>query len=72
VKYTAVFDFPEGCAPSVSTTDSWLGGQLCAVHFRDALVENERMQEAIEYALARLDEGDALFQELQAAVGGKP
>ena len=37
MRYTAVFEFPEGQKPAVGKKDSWLGGELVALQFSDAL-----------------------------------
>ena len=37
MRYTAVFEWPDGGAPGVKRGDGWLGGELCAVQFDDAL-----------------------------------
>lgn len=50
MRYTAVFEFPEGIAPAVGVNDSWLGGKICAVQFSDALYELEKANAVIEAA----------------------
>ena len=49
MKYTAVFKWPEGQDPSVGKDDGWLGGELCAVSFNDALDELQRLREAVQH-----------------------
>lgn len=39
MRYTAVFEFQDGAGPAVGKKDGWLGGELCAVQFSDAIEE---------------------------------
>ena len=50
MRYTAVFEFETGHEPSVGIKDGWLGGDLCAVQFNDALLEIERLQNQVAAA----------------------
>ena len=45
MRYTAVFEFPDGEEPSVGKKDTWLGGELCVLQFSDALEELEKLRE---------------------------
>jgi hypothetical protein len=49
MKYTAVFEWPEGEAPVVRKGEGWKGGELCAVSFSDALDELHRLREAAQH-----------------------
>jgi hypothetical protein len=53
MKYTVVFEWPDGPEPAVSRTDTWNGYKRCAVQFTNLHNELEYMmpklvQEALE------------------------
>lgn len=48
MRYTVVFEFPDGEEPAVGKKDTWLGGDLCAVQFSDALSDLEKLQRDME------------------------
>lgn len=45
MRYTAVFEWPEGEEPRVGRGDKWKGGELCAVQFSDALIELQALND---------------------------
>jgi hypothetical protein len=48
MKYTAVFEWPDGEEPRIKKGDSWLGGKLVSVEFdSDALSERTRLADAL-------------------------
>lgn len=47
MRYTAVFEFPEGQKPAVGKKDSWLGGELVSIQFSDAL-DNESPSQPLD------------------------
>ena len=57
MRYTAVFEFETGYEPSVGIKDGWLGGDLCAVQFNDALLEIERLQNQVAAAKEVISRG---------------
>jgi len=46
VRYTAVFEWPDGEQPRVGVFSSWLGGKICAVAFEDCFGLVEDVDEA--------------------------
>lgn len=73
MRYTAVFEFKEGEEPAIGKGDSWLGGELCAVQFSDALEELEGLQairDAAEKVVAdQAHAWDDSFLQLAALLG---
>ena len=45
MRYTAVFEFQDGYEPAVGKKDRWLGGEIVALQFSDALAELEALRE---------------------------
>ena len=48
MRYTAVFEWPDGQEPRVGPQHLWLEGVLCAVQFSDALAELAEQNERVE------------------------
>jgi hypothetical protein len=48
IRYTAVFEWPDGQEPAISNTAAWLGGKLISIQFSDALAQRDRYREALE------------------------
>lgn len=48
MRYTSVFEWPNGKDPTISANDGWLGGKLCSVTFADDTFALEKLRELAE------------------------
>lgn len=44
MKYTFVFEWPDGQEPTIGRADTWKEGKLCAVHFADVFDEMRNLR----------------------------
>jgi hypothetical protein len=68
MRYTAVFEFADGNHPAVGAKDKWLGGDLCACQFSDALHENEMLRDMLEVVLGGLENGNVKSQPMMRPI----
>jgi hypothetical protein len=47
MKYTIVFEWPDGQEPRIGPQSTFEGGRCCKVQFSDALAEIEELEEKI-------------------------
>lgn len=57
MRYTVIFEFPDGFVPSVGTNDTWLGGRPIEVQFENVL-------EYIEKDTVKIDAMKEMLEEL--------
>ena len=70
MRYTAVFEFKEGEEPAINKIHGWLGGELCAVQFSDALNELMDIKAAAEAVISEnAHSGDDSWWHLAKLLG---
>lgn len=70
MRYTAVFEFKDGKEPAINKIHGWLGGELCAVQFSDALNELMAIKDAAEAVISQnAHSGDDSWWHLAKLLG---
>ena len=58
MRYTVVFEWQHGERPVIRRGDGWNGGELCSIHFSDALQELKRLRAAAQHYCFEYLQGD--------------
>lgn len=68
MKYTVVFEWPDGEEPAVSRADTWKGGRLCVVDFADVFDELRMLRNLADLCNEWEDDLPAQIQDALAMV----